>query len=309
MCARITLLAWLLLLLWGVVPEPAAACEPGVCHQDILPADGAQDVVLNTGIWLFYSVGGSYSPALALKDDNGAVVPTEMTQVMRGGLALIREVVMVFQPTELLSASTTYTIEVTDAPICDNWDVPGDGIIIQTFTTGTTSDTAPPAFGGAATIAAEFVEATPPIGPCDAGPDRFRYTVTANAAEAGSIYTMYLDGQNVDMQTSSTVKYEVEGSGDIPPLCFTMRAQDQAGNEETNDQQVCFSPPTDGGTQDGGAGDEAVVGDDAGIESDEDPGKSDGCSCGSSSSASGWGFLLLFSLFLISRDRKRPAVR
>jgi hypothetical protein len=261
-----------------------------------LPAEGAQDVPLNTRIWLFYSVGGTYSPALSLKDDNGAVVPTEMTHVMRGGLALIREEVMVFQPTGLLSPSTTYTIEVTDAPICDNWDIPGDGIIIQTFTTGTTSDAATPTFGGAATIAAEFVEATPPIGPCDAGPDRFRYTVTANAAEAGSIYTMYLDGLNVDMQTSSTVNYEVEGSGDIPPLCFTMRAQDQAGNEEMNDQQVCFPPPTDGGTPPDG-------GDDAGILTDEDKGKDSGCGCGGTrSTASAWG-LLVFLVILAVRRR------
>jgi MYXO-CTERM domain-containing protein len=281
MYSREILLAWLFLLLWGAMPKQAAACEPGVCHQDILPADGAQDVPLNTRIWLFYSVGGRYSPALALKDDSGAAVPAEMTQVMRGGLAIIREEVMVFQPTGLLSPSTTYTIEVTDAPICDNWDIPGDGIIIQTFTTGTASDTAPPAFGGAATIAAEFVEATPPIGPCDAGPDRFRYTVTANAAEAGSIYTMYLDGQTVDMQTSSTVNYEVEGSGEIPPLCFTMRAQDQAGNEEMNDQQVCF-PPTDGRTPPDG-----------------------GCGCGSNSPSSGWGLLILLVILAV---RRRAAI-
>lgn len=68
-----------------------------------------------------------------------------------------------------------------------------------------------------------------------------------NAAQAGSIYTMYLDGQSADMQTSSTVKYE------------------------------------------------------AGIESDEDTGKGDGCSCGSNSPASGWSLLVVFLLFAFRR--------
>jgi MYXO-CTERM domain-containing protein len=311
MCARVMLLTSLLLLFCGALHKRAAACEPGVCHQTILPADGAQDVPLNTRVWLFYSVGGRYTPTLSLKDGNGTVVPSQTNLVARGGLAIIQEKVMVLQPTALLSASTTYTIEVTNAPICDNSGILGDGIVLQTFTTGITTDISPPTFGGAETVTAEFVPETPPNGPCTAGPDRFRYTVTGSAAEAGSIYTLYLDGQNVDMRTTAEAIYEVMGSGEIPLLCFVLHALDQAGNAEGNEKEICFSssPDEDGSSADG------VTDGDGGLDDASSPDGGDGsdgsstlvspggCGCASTGNSLGTAWILLGALLLLRRPR------
>jgi hypothetical protein len=92
------------------------------------------------------------------------------------------------------------------------------------------------------------------------------------------------------------------------PACQTDPEPDPGGDDAGSSGDA----PHDGAAQDAdaGAGDDAQIGDDAqtaddaGVETDEDTGEGDGCSCGSNSLASGWGLLMLLSLCLISFARR-----
>jgi len=113
----------------------------------------------------------------------------------------------------------------------------------------------------------------------------------------------------VDVQPSPTAVYEVAGSGEIPPRCFLLRAQDQAGNAEANDHPVCFAPLPDGGppADDGPPGQDSDSADAQSPDGDGDgpakPASPGGCGCASEPSFPSW--ILLGALLLLRRQTAR----
>ena len=249
-------LNWLasLAIIAVLLPTPAQACEAGNCVQLTAPLD-AETVPTNTLLWVFFDVAGPHEITGTLVHvDSGNEVALDHEVLPMGPLILATPLVLVLRPSEELLPNSTYVLNLDiDADLCAH---PGQVIFFTSSGPDTEAPNAPLATG----LDAEFVPGMAAIGPCDVGPDRFRYaidsalppdSVALRARSVDQIYaTTRFDRVVVDIEAEPGTVTAGEDP-EIPQRCFSVSAIDIAGNESAPSALICHSneepPPVDEG--------------------------------------------------------------